>query len=523
MTKERIPLLVGGAGVLLLLIGIIGGAIEGRLGPLFLTPLIVGLAAVLLALYTSGKVVRTWMSRRSTRYGANMAIMIVVAFAIVIVVETLSYHYYKQFDVTGDRLNSLSAQTVQILKGLAKGDKKVQVTAFVRDSARKGYRDLLDLYTYETDRLKYELIDLDKNPLLAKKFEVRAYGTLMIESGENSQKVEIPGEQQIANAILRVTRTSKKTVYFLKGHGEADISDTKKEGFSQAKRAIELENLLVKDLVLLRAKEVPKDASVVIIAGPQKPVLEAERKMLDDYIRKRSGSVMFLIDPQTDSKLEGFLKGFGVTLPEDMIVDRMSRLFGANELTPVITQYAKHKITEGFNTASFFPLARSVRVAEPGKPPRKIKAQVLAMTGPGSWAETDLETLAKGEAELDEKKDSKGPVPVAAVITVETKEANPSEGELGQNARLIVFGNSRFASNQVLGAAGNRDLFLNSLSWLAHQEDLISIRPRSRQGSGPIFMSAAQSRAIFFLPVIVLPGLVLLSGFTVYMRRRKKH
>ncbi|MDP6088208.1 MAG: hypothetical protein QGF68_19505, partial [Nitrospinota bacterium] len=75
MTKVRIPLLVGGAGVLLLLIGIIGGAIEGRLGPLFLTLLIVGLAAVLLALYTSGSVVRTWMSRRSTRYGANMAIM----------------------------------------------------------------------------------------------------------------------------------------------------------------------------------------------------------------------------------------------------------------------------------------------------------------------------------------------------------------------------------------------------------------------------------------------------------------
>ncbi|MDP7384590.1 MAG: hypothetical protein QF593_01000, partial [Nitrospinota bacterium] len=147
MTKVRIPLLVGGAGVLLLLIGIIGGAIEGRLGPLFLTLLIVGLAAVLLALYTSGSVVRTWMSRRSTRYGANMAIMIVVAFAIAIIVETLSYSHYKQFDVTGDRLNSLSAQTVQILKGLAKGDKKVQVTAFVRDSARKGYQDLLDLYT----------------------------------------------------------------------------------------------------------------------------------------------------------------------------------------------------------------------------------------------------------------------------------------------------------------------------------------------------------------------------------------
>ena len=523
MMKERIPLLVGAGGVLLLLISIVGGAIEGRLSPLFLTLLIVGLAAVLLALYTSGKVVRTWMNRRSTRYGVNLAIMVVVAFAIAIIVETLSYNHYKQFDVTGDRLNSLSAQTVQILKGLAKEGKKVQVTAFVRDSGRKQFGDFLDLYTYETDHLQYNLIDLDKSPLLAKKFAVRTYGTLVVESGKNSQTVEAPGEQTITNAILKVTRTSKKTVYFLKGHGEGNISDPKKEGFSQGKRAIELENLQVKDLVLLRANEVPKDASVVIIAGPKKPVIEAERKMLADYIRKRSGSVLFLIDPQTDSKLEGFLKGFGVTLPKDMIVDRMSRLFGANELTPVITQYAKHKITEGFNEASFFPLARSVRVAKEGKPPRKIKAQVLAMTSPGSWAETDLETLAKGEAELDEKKDSKGPVPVGAIITVETKEANPSEGDLGQNARLIVFGNSRFASNQYLGAAGNRDLFLNSLSWLAQQEDLISIRPRSRQGSGPIFMSAAQSRAIFFLPVIVLPGLVLLSGFTVYMRRRKKH
>ena len=155
------------------------------------------------AIRASGTVVRTWMNRRSTRYGTHLAIMVVVAFAVAILIETISYSNYKQFDVTGDRLNSLSAQTVQILKGLKKGDKKVQVTAFVRDSDRKGYRDLLDLYTYETDRLKYDLIDLDKNPLLAKKFDVRSYGTLMVESGENRQKVEIPGEQQIANAISR--------------------------------------------------------------------------------------------------------------------------------------------------------------------------------------------------------------------------------------------------------------------------------------------------------------------------------
>ncbi len=523
MRRERLPLIAGSVGVLLLLAGIIGGVIEGRFGPLFLTLLLVGAVAFLAGLYLAGTMVRSWMSRRSTRYGTNLAVMALVAFAIAVFIETLSYSHYRQFDVTGDRLNSLSAQSLQILKGLEKGDKKVHVVAFVRDTARGAYQQLLDLYTYETERFKYDLVDLDKNPLLAKKFDVRSYGTLVVESGENRQKVEIPGEQQIANALLRVTQTSKKTIYVLKGHGERDVNVAEKEGYSQAKRAIELENLLVKDLVLLRAKEVPKDASVIVIAGPQKPVLEAEQKMLADYVKGRAGKLLFLIDPQTKSGLGGLLKQYGVLLSEDIVVDRLSRLFGANELTPVVTQYAEHKITENFRAASFFPLARSIQVLKGDKLPKKVKTVVLAMTGPGSWAETDLEALTKGEAEFDEKKDRKGPISVGAVITVETKEANPSEGELGKTARIVVFGNSRFASNEALGASGNRDLFLNSLSWLAEQEDLISIRPRERQGSGPIFLTAAQSRAVFFLPVVVLPGLVLLSGFAVYIRRRKKH
>ena len=258
MNKERFPLVAGSLGILLLLIGIFGGAIEGRFGPLFFTLALVGLALFLIFLYLAGTSVRVWMNRRSTRYGTNLAIMVLVAFAVAIFIETLSYSHYKQFDVTGDRLNSLSAQTIQILKGLEKGDEKIQVVAFVRDSDRKGYQDLLDLYTYITDRFQYEMVDLDKNPLLAKKFDVRAYGTLVFESGENRQKVELATEQNMANAILKVTRTAKKIVYFLKGHGEGDISSTEKDGFSQAKRAIELENMVAKDLVLLRANAVPE-------------------------------------------------------------------------------------------------------------------------------------------------------------------------------------------------------------------------------------------------------------------------
>ena len=145
MNKEQFSLAAGSLGALALLIGIFGGVIKGQFGPLFLTLVLVGLALILVSLYMAVTMLRVWINRRSTRYGTNLTIMILVAFAVVVFIETLSYNHYKQFDVTGDRLNSLSAQTRQILKRLERDDEKVQVVAFVRDSERKGYKDLLDL------------------------------------------------------------------------------------------------------------------------------------------------------------------------------------------------------------------------------------------------------------------------------------------------------------------------------------------------------------------------------------------
>ncbi len=520
--KERLPFLVWTVGGLLLAAGLIGGGITGRLSTPYLAGVLAGAALIALGLHLSSDLIRTWMVRRSTRYGVNVAIMIAIVLAIAVLIEGLSFNYYRQVDLTEDKLNSLSDQTVQILKGLETRDQRVQVTAFLDETQRGRARSFLDRYAYQTGRFRYELIDLDRNPLLARQFDVTAYGTLVVESGGNQQRVQEASEQAIANAILRVTRSGKKVVYFLKGHGENDPENTESEGYSQVKRAIELENMEVKDLLLLRAEKVPDDAAVVIVSGPQKPLHEEELKRLSTYV-KRGGKVLFMVDPQTEANLNPFLADYGLLLQEDVIVDRLSGLLGEGPLTPVITQYEPHQITEDFRTASFFPLARSIRVMEGNGQPEGVSAGVLALTSPESWAETDLETLAEGEAELDEEKDLLGPVPVAAHVDV---EAEPSDEVVdpdakSKRARLVVFGNSRFARNDFLEVSGNRDLFMNSLSWLAEEEDLISIRPRERQGGGPIFLTAAQSRLVFFLPVVGLPGAVLLVGLIVYRRRRR--
>ena len=186
---------------------------------------------------------------------------------------------------------------------------------------------------------------------------------------------------------------------------------------------------------------------------------------------------------------------------------------GAGPEVPVVGQYEGHPITQGFRFATLFPLARTVGILEP--PPPGVTAQTLARTSSESWAETDRAQLDRGQVKPDPE-DPRGPLPIAAVATVAAKAGERA----GARARVVVYGDSDFISNNFLHLSGNRDLFLNTLSWLAEEEDLIAIRPREARAT-PLFLTAAQSRLVFWLPVVVLPGAVVVSGIWVVVRRRR--
>ena len=119
--------------------------------------------------------------------------------------------------------------------------------------------------------------------------------------------------------------------------------------------------------------------------------------------------------------------------------------------------------------------------------------------------EANRADLERGVAKPDPQ-DLKGPLAVAAVATIE-------------KARIVVYGTSNIAANQFLNIQGNRDFFLNTVSWLAEEEDQISIRPKDVKQT-PVFMSENQAKAVFFLPVVVLPALVLAGGIAAVVRRR---
>jgi ABC-type uncharacterized transport system involved in gliding motility auxiliary subunit len=150
-----------------------------------------------------------------------------------------------------------------------------------------------------------------------------------------------------------------------------------------------------------------------------------------------------------------------------------------------------------------FPLTRSVEAAK--TPPTGLNVQALAKTSPESWAETDRNELQQGQVKPDPG-EARGPLPVAAVATKD-------------KARIVVYGTSNFAANQFINLQGNRDFFLNTVSWLAEEEDQISIRPKDTRQT-PVFLTSQQAQAVFLLPVVVLPGVVLIGGIVTLVRRR---
>ena len=441
------------------------------------------------------------MIKRSIRFTTATFVYILFTIGILIFINFISWRHHRRFDLTKNKQFSLSSQTLQVLKNLPD---QAAVKAFFKkgEEASFRYKDLLDEYVYNSKKFSYELIDPDRNPVLAKNYGIEEYGTSILLYQDKTERFTGIDEEDLTNAILKVTRKEVKKIYFLSGHGEADIEESGEKGYAEVKKALGQETYLVEKLVLAQAEAVPQDAVALVVAGPKKALFPVELDKLKDYINK-GGSVFFMLDPDGSSELKNFVKEWNIEVGDDIIIDRLSKLFGAGYTTPVITQYESHEITRKFKYATFFPMARSVK---PG-PVQKSGYNVisLAKTSPSSWAEVDYKTET---VEYNEGKDTAGPVSVGVAAEITTT-----------SSRIVTFGDSDFAGNQFLPLSGNRDLFLNTVNWLAKEENLITIRPKEAEASR-VSLTRRDGLNLFFISVVAYPLALLVIGITVWYRRR---
>ncbi len=469
--------------------------------------------------------------KRARRWGRAFSSILSTLFflGILIFVALIAEKHPWRLDLTETGRFSLSTQTLSILEALKE---PVEIKAFFSSATpEEGHvRDLLETFTYHSDRIGYEFIDPDRHPQLARRYEVRTYGTLVLAGFGRTQSISHVDEQSIINALLRLSTEEQKKIYFLVGHGERSGHMGDKTGLSTARSALERENYLLQELNLMQRREVPHDAALVIIAGPEKPLFQEEIVQLEAYVNS-GGRVMVMLDPFNDGGLREFLRGYGVEVRDDVIVDQSMGLFGGNYLMPVVTTYGVHPITDNFSFATFFPEARSLEVLEDLPP--SIHVEPLAMTSADAWGETDLETLQEGRVSFDPGEDHAGPLNIVLLseILVEEPEAvsdhagTPFAMEtMGADPRIgyvLVAGDGDFASDAYFSLSGNGDFFLNMVNFLAGEETLITIERREREGQ-PLLLTETQFWTMVWIVLILVPLVVLLAGLGVYGVRRKQ-
>ncbi len=458
---------------------------------------------------------RRLVGERSTRYGTSTALATLFFIAILAMLNFLAVRYHKRFDLTVEQVFSLSPQSAQVLNGLTK---ELHIDAFVEAGVDPALEELLKTYQQASSKVSYRLIDPDREPELAERYGIKAYNTAQLRYGEATSQVTDPVEENLTNAVIKLTRASSQTICVIEGHGEPDLDDIEgPNGFAQMKKALENETYQVKRVLLASLDKVPDDCSVVMVAGPTRPYLPQELPLLDAYV-KRGGRLLVLLAPQRAAEFATFLEPYGVSVGDDVVVDQVVRIFQgpALGLAPLVDTYDKaHEITRELKGRTIFPMTRTVSPDLAGR--HGIKATELAKTSPSSWAETDLTALFEQQkAELDENVDRRGPVPVALAVEIDLKAFGVPDGK---DARLAVFGSTEFVDNRnIEGTFFNRDLFLNTVAWLVGQSDLVSIRPRSLRSSRVSF-TEREGMAIFYLSVLVLPELMLFIGLAVWWRR----
>jgi ABC-type uncharacterized transport system involved in gliding motility auxiliary subunit len=487
-----------------------------------------GVALLLLSLALNAGQARSAMGTRTARYGAGAAVMALLALGIVVAANAISVRHHVRWDFTENKRNSVSPQTIQILRTLKA---PVNAIAFFRTDTpgKKVAEDLLTQYaTYSGGKFTWRLEDPDRALALARQYGVESYGTVVLEGGPAGQtrteKVLDAEEEKLTNAIVKITRAGKRVIYVLKGHGEREIGSTDRAGLSQAKEEMEKANYEVKDLFLARDPKIPEDAAIVMVPGPKTDLFPQELAALDGYIAK-AGKVFFMAAPFQAETTAKYLTKYGIVVDEDVVIELnpLGQVFGVGPFVPVVDQYEPHPITRDMaGVMTLFPLTRSVAPAK--ALPKGVQASALAVTSRQSWGETDkvLFQTGKGQAAPDPN-EKKGPLAMAVVATVDAQPDPKAEGDAAKKApkaRLVVVGTADFASNQVLSIQGNRNFFLNIVSWLAEEEDLISIRAKDPK-QNPVVLTSGQSRLVLGLPLLALPGAVVICGIAVIMQRRR--
>lgn len=443
-------------------------------------------------------------SRRRLQQLVHHGVFVVLLVAVVALAAFLAREYRVEHDLTRGHRNTVSAATLDVLKQL---DGPVAITAYAMardargDHLHRRIEEFLRPYQRAKPDLRLTLVDPREQPKAAAEAGVRGPVELVIEYRRRTERLTEFSEQAFANTLVRLARGAERLVMWLDGHGERKLNGAANHDLGEFGRALEAKGFRLASLNLALAQEVPANAAVLVIAGPQVNVLPMEAQKLRAYL-KAGGNLLWLVDPEPLRGLAPVAEMLGLLLTPGVVTDPDAARLNASPTLAVAAVYGRHAVTDGFNLVTVFPQARQVGVIENDE----WRTRPLVEVAPRGCVKA-----GKPEGPCDPKRDVAGPITVATAF----------ERMVGdRQQRAVVVGNGSFLSNTFIGNGGNRALGVNMVNWLAGDDNLITIQPRSAADSR-VDLEQPALYLIAFSFLLALPLAFIITGTVIWWRRRR--
>ncbi len=483
----------------------------------------------------------------------------VLVAVLVVLVNYISFRRFDRWDLTQDKLFTLSNRTEEVLKQL---DKPVEIFLFMASGEPNFHelRELLTRYQTNTDKLSVQTVDPDREPakfrLLAEKYGVRAalhegghteselavlaisgdkrwsitrddlvdldYGTLGTEG--QTPKVNVKTEQALTGAIVQVTSGRATKVCVSDGHGEWTLDGGGERNLSVLREELKRENIELEALATRGKDTLPKDCDALFVLGPVKAFTEEESAAFKTYL-EAGGNLLLLLDPVISGEqiqatgLEGLTSAYGITLDSSIVVElEQARLLSPSPVEHFLVQDFGHHATVRPLVALGAPivmqLARTLTLAQDGE------AEVLLKASEKSYGETSIGQLTAGDDFKAGEGDVSGPVILGAAIDTRPDDSEKGERKLG--GRLVVVGDSDWVTPQYLGQpqVANIDLLSSLTGWLTERDTLVSIAPRKINAQSVVITDEGLF-GILLRVVLLMPLSALVLGLGVWWQRRQ--
>lgn len=484
---------------------------------------------------------KAFITGRTARFGGTTILVTIVFLAALVGIYTIISNQNWRVDLTQRDNFSLTDEARAKIASLGVDPNlpNVEILAFYgAGQAANRDRDSLLLEDYATTsggKISYEFVDPDRNPAQATQYEVVRPGQLVVvklnpdgqPDTENAELINFISQDELTNAILRVSAAGDFRAYFLTvddGLELANISAIQSDlvdGLGWTMQEVSIFDLTGADSEI-NLNDPNVDGQVLVIPGGSTPLSDSEMAFISDYVNKGGDLVILAalnVNPDepslsTSENLSNYLyENFGVRFSNDVVLD--ANLSAGTPQVPVVSTFDPNNfITSRFAADQFFvvfELPLSIEVSP--TLPTNVTVTELLISGDQSYAKTDIAAILNNEITQTDS-DPKGPFVLGAAAE------NTATG-----SRVVLFSSPTIFTDLSGQRIVNNFIGEFSLIWATRFDEFFSqvnVISATKDQDTAVFADSQMLRNINLLTIFVLPFGVLGIGFLVWWSNRER-